>query len=100
MALKMHASHALHPGDWLKTEMIEAHGLTVSSASAKLGVTRQALSRLLNQRSGVSPERAIRFEKLFGLSAETLIRMQASHDLQVARTREKDIRVDRLAVAA
>ncbi|NIJ07733.1 addiction module HigA family antidote [Sphingomonas vulcanisoli] len=97
MVLKMHASHSLHPGDWLRTELIEPHGLTVSGAADKLGVTRQALSSLLNQRSGVSPDMAIRFEKLFGLSAETLIQMQASYDLKLARAHEKDIHVRPLA---
>lgn len=86
----------VHPGDWLRTEMIEPHGLTVSAAAERLGVTRHALSNLVNGKAGVSPDMAIRFEKLFGLSADTLVRMQANYDLRTARKRAGGIRIDRL----
>jgi addiction module HigA family antidote len=58
------------------------------------------MSNLLNGKAGLSAEMAIRFEKAFGLRAETLLRMQVAHDLASARAREKDIKVERLAVAA
>lgn len=100
MAIKLHQSFAVHPGQWLKVEFIEPYGLSVTVAAEKLGVTRQAMSNLLNGKAGLSAEMAIRFEKAFGMRADTLLRMQAAHDLAQARAREKDIKVERLAVAA
>lgn len=99
MVIKLHSSFAVHPGEWLRTEMVEPFGLSVTSAAEKLGVTRQAMSHLLNGRSGLSADMALRFEKAFGLEAETLLRMQASHDLVVARAREANIKVERLVPA-
>ena len=98
MAITLHRSFAVHPGLWLRSEIVEPHGLNVTAA-AHLGVTRQAMSNLLNGGAGLSAEMAIRFEKAFGLKADTLLRMQAAHDLAEARAREKDIKVDRLAAA-
>ena len=97
MAIKLHSSFAVHPGLWLRTEIVEPHGLSVTTLAQALGVTRQAMSQLLNGRGGVSAEMAIRFEKAFGLSAETLLRMQAAQDLAGARAHADDIRVDRIA---
>ncbi len=90
----------VHPGDWLRTEMVEPYGLNVSTAAKALGVTRQAMSNLLNGHAAVSPEMAIRFEKAFGLRAETLIRMQANYDIRIARMKADQIKVDRVAMAA
>lgn len=56
------------------------------------------MSSLLNGRTGISAEMAIRFEKAFGLLADSLMRMQAAHDLAQARRREKTIKVERFAV--
>ena len=100
MAIKLHPSFAIHPGDWLKTEIVEPHGLSVTLAAEKLGVTRQAMSNLLNGHAGLSAEMAIRFEKAFGVQADTMLRMQAAHDLAQARAHEQDIKVERIAVAA
>jgi addiction module HigA family antidote len=97
MVIKLHSSFAVHPGEWLRTEIVEPHGLSVTVVAEKLGVTRQAMSNLLNGNGGLSAEMAIRFEKAFGLSADTLLRMQAAHDLAQARTREKKIKVERVA---
>ena len=69
MALKMHASLAVHPGDWIKTELVETRGLKVGDLADHLGVTRQTVSRLLNQRQVLTADMAIRFEKLFGHTA-------------------------------
>ena len=77
MAIKLHASFAVHPGAWLRSEIVAPRGLSVSTIAEKLGVSRQAMSSLLNGRAGISAEMAIRFEKAFGLRAETLMRMQA-----------------------
>ena len=100
MAIKLHPSFAVHPGEWLRTEFVEPYGLNVTLTAEKLGVTRQAMSNLLNGTAGLSAEMAIRFEKAFGVRADTLLRMQAAHDLAQARTREKDIKVQRIASAA
>ena len=100
MSIKLHPSFAVHPGAWLKSEIIEPHGLTVTVAAEKLGVTRQAMSNLLNGGAGLSAEMAIRFEKAFGLRADTMLRMQAAHDLAKARARETDIKVDRIVATA
>lgn len=97
MAIKLHSSFAVHPGAWLRAEVIDPHGLSVTDAAAKLRVTRQAMSNLLGSRAGLSAEMAIRFEKAFGLSADTLMRMQAAHDLAVVRARGGEIAVERVA---
>ena len=97
MAIKLHPSFAVHAGVWLRTEIVEPHGLTVSAAAEKLGVSRQAMSSLLNGRAGISAEMAIRFEKAFGLRADSLLRMQAAHDLAEARRHEKDIKVEKIS---
>jgi addiction module HigA family antidote len=97
MAIKLHASFAVHPGAWLRSEIVGPHGLSVTATAEKLRVTRQAMSNLLNGRAGLSAEMAIRFEKAFGTRADTLLRMQAAHDLALARTHEADIRVERFA---
>ena len=65
--------------------------------ATKLDVTRQAMSNLLNGNAGLSADMAIRFEKAFGVHADTLLRMQAAYDLAQARAHEKDIRVERVA---
>jgi antitoxin HigA-1 len=97
MTIKLHPSFAIHPGVWLKTEILEPHGLNVTVAAEKLGVTRQAMSNLLNGHAGLSAEMAIRFEKAFGVRADTMMRMQAGHDLAEARAHEKEIKVERVA---
>lgn len=97
MAIKLHPSFAVHPGPWLRTEMVEPHGLSVTEAAAKLRVTRHEMSNLLGGRAGLSAEMAIRFEKAFGLSADTLMRMQAAHDLARVRADSDAIEVERVA---
>lgn len=85
----------VHPGEWLRTEIIEPHGLSVTASAQYMGVTRQAMSALLNGRSGLSADMAIRFEKAFGIRAETLLRMQSAHDLALARRTQDRIQVQR-----
>lgn len=94
MAIKLHSSFAVHPGPWLRMEIVEPASLTVSALASRLRVTRQAASNLLNGNSGVSAEMAIRFEKAFGLKADTLMRMQVAHELAQARMREDEIVVE------
>ena len=97
----MSSSHGIrmknpcHPGGFIKTEIIGPLGLSVTAAAAVLGVTRAALSAFLNERSSLSPEMAIRLDKAFGLSMETLMRMQNSFDIAQARKREGEIDVAR-----
>lgn len=99
MAIQMHPSIAVHPGPWLRTEILDAYGLSVTELAGRLGVTRQTVSTLLNGRAGLSAEMAIRFEKLAGVRADTLLRMQAAYDLAQARTNADSIRVERLKAA-
>lgn len=82
-----------HPGGFVKSEIIEALDLTVTEAAQALGVTRPALSALVNERVHLSPEMALRLEKAFGVSMDTLMRMQNSHDIAQARKREGEIRI-------
>ena len=82
-----------HPGGFVKSEIIEPLGLTVTAAAQVLGVTRATLSTLLNERSQLSPEMALRVEKAFGVSMGTLMRMQNSFDIAQARKREGEIKV-------
>jgi addiction module HigA family antidote len=85
----------VHPGDFIKTEIIEAHGLSVTDAAKVLGVSRPALSNLLNQHADLSGEMALRLEKAFGVSLDTLLRMQAAYDSAQARKAAGKIRVRR-----
>lgn len=84
-----------HPGRFVKSKIIERHGLSVTEAAQALGVTRPALSALLNGRSHLSPEMALRIEKAFGLPLETLMQMQNSFDIAEVRKRASDISVVR-----
>ena len=83
----------VHPGPFLKTEIIEPLGLSVTAAATILGVTRPTLSALLNSRSSLSPEMALRVEKAFGVPMDTLLRMQTSFDIAEQRQREGEIDV-------
>lgn len=85
----------VHPGDFIRTEIIEGHGLSVTAAAKVLGVSRPALSNLLNQNADLSGEMAVRIEKAFGVSMETLMRMQAAYDIARARKDAGKIRVRR-----
>jgi addiction module HigA family antidote len=82
-----------HPGDFIQTELIGPHGLSVTAAARALRVSRPALSSLLNGRSDLSGEMALRIEKAFGVRMDTLMRMQASYDIAQTRKREREIHV-------
>jgi addiction module HigA family antidote len=90
----------LHPGDFIKTEIVEAHGLSVTAAAAALGVSRPTLSSLLNGKAGLSGDMALRIEKAFGVRMDTLMRMQSAYEIAATRKREKLIRVKRVLSAA
>ena len=91
----MAMSNPAHPGDFIKTEIIEAHGLSVTAAAKVLGVSRPALSNLLNRNADLSGEMALRLEKAFGVNMDTLMRMQAAYDIAQARKDAGKIRVRR-----
>jgi len=82
-----------HPGGFVKSEIIEPLGLSVTAAAQALGVTRATLSTLLNEHSQLSPDMALRVEKAFGVSMDTLMRMQNSYDIAQARKRAGEINV-------
>jgi addiction module HigA family antidote len=84
-----------HPGGFIKSEILDDLGLSVTDAAQVLGVTRAALSALLNERAHLSPEMAVRVEKAFGVSMDTLMRMQNSFDIAGARKWAGDIKVTR-----
>ena len=84
-----------HPGGFVRTEIINPMGVSVTAAASALGVTRAALSALLNERSALSPKMALRIEKAFGVRMDTLMRMQNSYDISQARRKEGEIKVER-----
>ena len=84
-----------HPGDFIRTEVIEELGLNVTKAAEILGVRRATLSDLLNGNASLSPEMALRIEKAFGVSMDMLLRMQAWHDASQMRARAGEIGVHR-----
>jgi addiction module HigA family antidote len=85
-----------HPGGGLRDD-IDALGLTVAEAAEALGVTRQQLYNVINGKSGITPEMALRLEKGVGGTADAWLGMQAAYDLAQLRRRGADIRVKRLA---
>ena len=85
-----------HPGDFIRTEIIEPAGLTVTAAAAALQVSRPALSSLLNGKADLSGDMALRIEKAFGVKMDTLMRMQSTYDIAKTRKREKQIRIRRI----
>ncbi len=89
----MRMARPAHPGQFIKMEVIEPLGLSVTKAAKVLGVTRPALSALLNSRAALSPEMALRVEKAFGPKMDTLLRMQTAFEIAEAREREANIKV-------
>ncbi len=91
----MRMARPAHPGQFIRMEVIEPLELSVTRAAEILGVTRPALSALLNGRASLSPDMALRIEKAFGPKMDTLLRMQTAYDIAEARDREGDIKVKR-----
>src|SRR2546427_13022144 len=91
----MRMARPAHPGQFIGMEVIEPLDLSVTQAAKVLGVTRPALSALLNGRAALSPAMALRIEKAFGPKMDTLLRMQTAYEIAEARTREADIKVKR-----
>jgi antitoxin HigA-1 len=86
-----------HPGDFIRTEIIQPSGLSVTAAAAVLKVSRPALSSLLNGKADLSGDMALRIEKAFGVKMDTLMRMQSSYDIACTRRRQNQIQVRRLS---
>src|ERR1700716_4337526 len=86
-----------HPGKAVRAACLEPLGLSVTEGARVLGITRQSLSNLVNPKTGISPEMAIRLSKAFGSTPDTWIKMQAAYDLAQALKHEKQIRVERYA---
>ena len=88
-----------HPGDLIRTEIIEALDLSVSKASDILKVRRATLSDLLHGKCALTPEMALRIEKAFGPDMDHLLRMQLAYDVSNIREHERNIAVKRYAPA-
>ena len=91
MAMK----NPVHPGRIVRHDCLEPLALTVTAGAKILGVTRQTLNNVINGKSGISPEMAIRLSKAFGSTPETWLRMQLAYDLAQARKDERKIKVRR-----
>ena len=95
-----------HPGDTLREDVLPTLGLTVTDMAAQLGVSRAALSRVLNGRAGISPEMALRLEKWLGIarggSAAAWLAQQAAYDLWQARRQSTKVisRVKKLRLSS
>lgn len=94
----MPMKNPVHPGRIVLHDCLEPLGLSVTAGAKILGVTRQALTNIVNGKSGINPEMAIRLTKAFGSTEETWLRMQLAYDLAAARKNESKIRVRRQRV--
>jgi len=88
----------VHPGRIVRHDCLEPLGLSVTEGARVLGATRQALNNIVNGKSGISPEMAIRLTKAFGSKPETWLGIQTAYDLAAARKHENEIRVRRQRV--
>ena len=85
-----------HPGDFVRTEIIQPAGLSITDAARTLQVFRPALSSLLNGKANLSGDMALRIEKAFGVRMDTLMKMQSAYDIAQTGKREKEIRIRRI----
>ena len=85
-----------HPGLSVRHDCLEPLGLSVTEAARRLGVSRKGLSRLVNCRSGISPEMAIRLDKAFGGGAEVWHGLQTDYNFAQAMKRADEIKVERV----
>jgi len=88
-----------HPGGIVKRQCLEPLGLSVTEAAEGLGVSRQILSDVVNEKSGISVDMAIRLSKAFGSSPETWLGMQMAHDLWQAREYAERVEVKDFTLA-
>jgi len=85
-----------HPGRIVRQECIEPLGVTITETAERLGVTRQTLNNLVNEKAGISPEMAIRLSRAFGSSPEVWLGLQMEYDLAQAEKNSGKIKVDRI----
>ena len=83
-----------HPGSFIKTEVLDEFGLSVTRAAEILGVRRATFSDLVHEKVALSPEMALRLEKAFQLKMEMLLRMQAKYDCAQMRKQAKRIKIE------
>lgn len=91
----MPMKNPVHPGRIVRSSCLETLKLSVTDAAKILGVTRLTLNNIVNEKSGISPDMAIRLSKAFGSTPEMWLRMQLAHDLAKARQHEDEIKVSR-----
>ncbi len=96
-AMKMH--NPPHPGEVLRELCLQPLHLSVTEAAVALGVSRKTLSSILNGRSGISPEMAVRLSIALGTTAESWLRQQLQYDLARAEAKRRSLRVKKLAAA-
>ena len=87
-----------HPGDLIR-DCLNELGVNVTEGAKALGVTRSALSRLINRRAGVSAEMAVRLEKALGSTAGFWLRLQLNYDLAHIQSRARKIHARRIGAA-
>jgi addiction module HigA family antidote len=95
--MNLHMHNPPHPGEVIRGLCLEPLGLSVTAAARAFGVSRKSLSELLNGKSGISPEMAIRLSMAFDTSPESWLVQQSQYDLWVARREHKKLKVTRLA---
>ena len=88
-----------HPGEILRELCLEPLDMSVTRAAEALGVSRKTLSSILNGRSGISPEMAVRLSIAFDTTAESWLRQQLQYDLAQVEPRRRSLRVKKLAAA-
>jgi addiction module HigA family antidote len=97
MIMSMH--NPPHPGENIRLSCLEPLHLSVTAGAKALGVSRQALSSLLNGKAGVSPEMAVRLSRVFGSTARHWLQLQLNYDLWHAEQRAGELKIDRLVHA-
>lgn len=97
MSIQMH--NPPHPGEVLKELCLEPLGLSITEAATGLGVSRKTLSAILNGRSGISPEMALRLSIAFNTTPESWLNHQTQYDLWIAKQDSKDMKVRKLYAA-
>lgn len=100
MGIELHPSIITHPGPCLRRTFLDHYGISVTEMARHLGVSRQNVSAVLNGRAALSAMMALRFEKAFGVKADTLMRMQVAYELAQMRLREGELGLERVKKVA
>lgn len=83
----------IHPGEMLKTELVDEAGLNITEIARLLQVSRQAVSGIMNQRTDISPEMAVRIAVVFGGTPDIWMRLQVQYDLSKAAQKIKTLKL-------